>query len=377
MPATDPWVKRQNAALRLRGCDVSLDVAGSKIRLRATLPPKPTDLAGALARQQRISTGLSYPEQGAEAIELAEALGKALERHRLGMEPFDWTPWLRLATAREPSIHALEQISGNEAVERAREWWFRHGSHKHAAETTWKQEYERQLRPLRKIPALEPSHLEALLETTLPRTRTRKGLATACATVARALGWPSEIAERLIANGKGYTFRSVQPRELPTDAAIEAMIDAIDSAWQWPIALVATYGCRPHEALKYTEVLPSGLASVSSGKTGARQALALPARWVERWDLRRARMPSRVNLERGNTRIGQSMGYWFRARGIAFRPYDLRHAWAVRAIRNPRISPSLAAKSMGHSLMMHSAVYQRWFDGSELEGVQALLSAES
>ena len=49
----------------------------------------------------------------------------------------------------------------------------------------------------------------------------------------------------------------------------------------------------------------------------------------------------------------------------------------MRAIHNPKISPSLAAKSMGHSLAVHSSVYQRWFDAHEMESLQAVLSAAS
>lgn len=71
------------------------------------------------------------------------------------------------------------------------------------------------------------------------------------------------------------------------------------------------------------------------------------------------------------------MGQAFRRAGAEFQPYDLRHSWAVRAIHNPKISASLAAKSMGHSLAVHSSVYQRWFDAHEMESLQAELSAAS
>lgn len=376
MPAPSSWIKRQNTALRLRGCAVSLDLAGSRLRLRATLPPKPSDPIGTPAKQQRISTGLLYPEQGEEAIELAEGLSKALERHRIGVEPFDWAPWLRLSAAKEPSVSALEGLSGPEAIELAREWWFHHGKHRHAAESTWQSSYERPLRPLRGIARLEPSHLHALVETTKAKTRYRRVLSTACATVARALQWPEDLVEELLAKGKGYAISSVKAREIPADAVIEAGIDQLPPHWQWAVAMVATYGCRPHEALKYATVLPSGLAKIEDGKTGARQSLALPAQWIQRWDLHQQRRPN-IDFNRTNQQVGHLMSQVLLRRKLGFRAYDLRHAWAVRAIHDPRISPSLAAKSMGHSLTMHSMVYQRWFDGSELEGIQALLSEES
>jgi integrase len=376
MPPADPWLKRQNAALRLRGCDVSLDLAGSRIRLRATLPPKPGEPRDTPDKQRRISTGLAYPDQAAEAVELADALGKALERHRVGAEPFDWLPWLRLGSMPGASVEELSRISGIEAVKIAREWWLRNGRHRHAAEYTWTREYEPSLKPLLAIPALEPEHLTALVETRAIRTRIRKKVGTACAAVATALGWPADVAENLRAISKGYGKRDVTPRDLPSDAEVEEGIDRLSPAWQWPAAMVATYGCRPHEALLYAEVLPSGVARIDAGKTGARQSLALPPEWIERWDLKTKRLP-KLNWNKSHADIGCTMTRRFYCYKMSFGAYDLRHAWAVRAIRNPQISPSLAAKSMGHSLTMHSSVYQRWFDSNELEAVQSLLNAAS
>jgi integrase len=69
------------------------------------------------------------------------------------------------------------------------------------------------------------------------------------------------------------------------------------------------------------------------------------------------------------------MGQALRRAGADFKAYDLRHAWAVRAIHSPQISPSLAAKSMGHSLAVHSTIYQRWFDSHQMEAVQSQLSS--
>ena len=96
MPAPDPWLIRQNSALKLRGHGVTLDVAGSRIRLRAVMPPKPNDPPVTGSKQQRISTGLVYPDQASDALQLAERLGNALERQRVGLEVFDWTPWLSM-----------------------------------------------------------------------------------------------------------------------------------------------------------------------------------------------------------------------------------------------------------------------------------------
>jgi hypothetical protein len=379
VPPSDPWLSRQNAALKLKGHGVTLDVAGGRVRLRATMPPRPTDPLGAEPKQYRISTGLAYPDQATESLQLAEQLGNALERHRLGLEAFNWTPWLPKGRQRK---HAQqdeqpEGVSGLQAVRLTRQWWGKQRRRGPSAEDSWKVDYDAPLAPLLEISSLRPEHLVALVEATPSGSRSRRRASQAAATVARALDWPEVLVSQLRELGKGYSAaRSQAPRDLPKDEAIEALIDRLSALWQWPVALAAVYGCRPHEALLFAEVQPSGLLRIADGKTGARQSLALPAEWIERWSLHTKRLPA-FNPERSHRDVGALMGQAFRRAGAEFQPYDLRHAWAVRAIHNPKISPSLAAKSMGHSLAVHSSVYQRWFDAHEMESLQAVLSAAS
>ncbi len=381
MPPSDPWLNRQNAALKLKGHGVTLDVVGARVRLRATMPPRPTDPLGTGLRQHRISTGLAYPDQASEALQLAEQLGNALERHRLGAETFDWTPWLPKGRQRQaPQSEATEEsqgVSGRQAIRLTHGWWGKQRRRGPSADDSWKVDYEAPLAPLTAISNLEPAHLVALVEATTAGSRSRRRASQAAATVARALDWPEELVSQLRELGKGYSAaRSQSPRALPRDEAIEALIDGLSASWQWSVAVAATYGCRPHEALLFAEVQPSGLLRITDGKTGSRQSLALPAEWIERWSLQNKRLPA-FNQERSHRDVGALMGQAFRRAGAAFQPYDLRHAWAVRAIHNPKISPSLAAKSMGHSLAVHSSVYQRWFDAHEMESLQAVLSAAS
>ncbi len=379
MPLSDPWLARQNAALKLKGHGVTLDVAGSKVRLRATMPPRPTDPPGGEPKQQRISTGLAYPDQAAEAVQLAEQLGNALERHRRGVEAFDWEPWLSRGRQKASAVAPYQSggISGKKAILLTREWWIRQRRRGPSQEDSWKVDYEAPLALLQEINPLLPEHLLALVEATALSTRSRRRASQAAATVAKALDWSDDLVSRLRELGKGYSAaRSQAPRDLPKEEAIEALIDRLSPAWQWPVAVAATYGCRPHEALLFAEVQPSGLLRIADGKTGARQALALPAGWILRWSLHNKRLPA-FNQDRSHRDVGALMGQTFRRARAEFQPYDLRHAWAVRAIHNPKISPSLAAKSMGHSLAVHGSVYQRWFDAHEMESLQVALTAAS
>jgi integrase len=342
------------------------------------MPPKPTDPPGAEPKQHRISTGLAYPDQASEALQMAEKLGNALERNRLGLEPFDWTPWLSLGRKKGVPAAQSDQgaaVSGIGAIHLTHQWWLKQRKRGPSADDSWKVDYQDPLSTLVGIEDLRPDHLVALVETTEAASRTRRRVSQASATLAKALGWPDPLVSRLREMGKGYSAaKSQAPRDLPRDEVIEALIDRLSPLWQWPVAVAAAYGCRPHEALLYAEIQPNGLLRVVDGKTGARQSLALPPKWVKQWSLEDKRLPP-FNPERSHRSVGALMGQALRRAGADFKAYDLRHAWAVRAIHSPQISPSLAAKSMGHSLAVHSTIYQRWFDANQMEAVQSQLSS--
>ncbi|MEL7245686.1 MAG: site-specific integrase, partial [Cyanobacteria bacterium J06573_2] len=50
----------------------------------------------------------------------------------------------------------------------------------------------------------------------------------------------------------------------------------------------------------------------------------------------------------------------FRKIGLEFKPYDLRHAWAIRA-HILGVPIKAAADNLGHSVQVHTQTYQRWF----------------
>ena len=140
MPTSDPWLRRQNDVLKLRGWAVTLELAGSRVRLRASMPPKPADPPGSPWSQQRISTGLEYPARASDAVELAETLGRSLERHRLGIEAFDWMPWEQMGRRRRQAAASgrdVDSISGSMALTLTRKWWEARGRRGRSAEDSW------------------------------------------------------------------------------------------------------------------------------------------------------------------------------------------------------------------------------------------------
>jgi integrase len=375
----DSWLERQNRALRDRGHKVSLDLHEGMVRLRATLPPKPSEPAASPWKQRRISTGLRYPDQASVAVTQAEKLGAAIERTLRTQEPFDWSPWQRSRTERKRTpMGSTPTISGVDAIRQTETWWNEQRKRSDSASTTWDVDYARPLRPLLQIPDLQPEHLIHLVSATELGTRSRRRSSQAAATVAKALGFSADLQQQIRELGKGYSpTTDTAPRHVPSDEDLVAFIDSLASEWQWPIGICAVYGSRPHEALLYAEVLDSKLLAISAGKTGPRNSVALPAEWIERWDLTTKRLPA-IDLDRSHKEVGTVMRLPFRRAGVSFQPYDLRHAWAVRAIYSPQINASVAAKSMGHSLQVHNAIYQKWFDASGMEALQAeLLNATS
>jgi len=370
----DGWLERQNRALRDRGHKVSLDLHQGMVRLRATLPPKPSELSGTDWKQRRISTGLRYPDQASEAITQAEKLGAAIERTLRTQEPFDWIPWERSSRGSKRTPGGIRPtISGVDAIRQTEEWWFQQRKRSASAATTWDVDYARPLRPLLKIDDLQPEHLIHLVSATEQETRSRRRASQAAATVAKVLGMSAEIQQQIRELGQGYSpTTDTAPRNVPSDEDVVALIDALPSDWQWPVGICAVYGARPHEALLYAEVLETKLLAISAGKTGSRRCFALPAEWIDRWDLMTKRLPT-IDYGRSNQVVGAAMSRRLRAMNAPFKPYDLRHAFAVRTIYCSKISPSIAAKSMGHSLQVHNRIYQKWFDASGMEALQAEL----
>jgi len=365
MAGRDPYLTRINRALRDLGSSVSLEVSpsGAKLRLRASLP-----LPDGSWKQRRITTAFPYPSGVDQARELAEQLGKDLELHRRGLVTFPFERWLQ---GTQTVGSAADGVSGVEALRRTEAWWIQQRKRGPSADVTWATAYAGPLKLLLPQRDVTLDTLRALVASKPIGSCSRRKAALAATAVAQALDMGTDAVQELRGLGKGYTpLKDAAPRNLPTDDEIVALIDGLPSGWQWVAGICATYGARPHEALLMAEVESNGLVVIQGGKTGARQGLPLPKAWISRWGLQDKRLPG-INLDRDHRTVGSQLGVALRRHGAPFLAYDLRHAWAVRAIHNPQISPSLAAKSLGHSLMVHTSLYQRWFDSASMASLVA------
>ena len=365
MGSSDPYMARINRALRDLGASVSLEVSpsGGKLRLRATLPSPEGGW-----KQRRITTSFPYPSGVDQARQLAEELGRDLELHKRGLEPFPFDRWSQPLTTPGESI---EGLSGQAALSKTEAWWRQQRKRGPSADVSWMTAYATPLKPILAQQAVTIETLRALVESKPIGSCSRRKAALAATAVAQAMEMGPNAVQELRSLGKGYTpLKDASPRNLPNDETIAELIDRLPSPWQWVAGICATYGARPHEAMLMAEVQNNGLVVIHGGKTGARQGLPLPKGWIERWDLQDKRLP-KINLDRDHRTVGSQLGVALRRHGAPFQAYDLRHAWAVRAIHNPQISPSLAAKSLGHSLMVHTSLYKRWFDSASMASLVA------
>lgn len=145
--------------------------------------------------------------------------------------------------------------------------------------------------------------------------------------------------------------------------------------WQWVYGMLATYGLRPREVFVNPDIdwwlssenVDNTWKVAPETKTGYREALPLHPDWVELFDLKNPEFLELLkNQVDGKTRftdintIRVNCSSWFRRVSIPFTPYDLRHAWAIRA-HIMGVPIKAAADNLGHSVEIHTEVYQKWF----------------
>jgi integrase len=151
-----------------------------------------------------------------------------------------------------------------------------------------------------------------------------------------------------------YSPRRVAPRDLPDDQAIAAWFHQLPAGcWQWAYGVLATYGLRNHE-LFHLDFSKFPVLLVQEGKTGSRRVYPIYPEWATQWELENVNLPQCTG--KTNSDLGNRVTHAFKRLDIPFRPYDLRHAWAVRSLEFG-LDVSLAAAQMGHSVQVHTDLY--------------------
>jgi len=173
-------------------------------------------------------------------------------------------------------------------------------------------------------------------------------------------------------NSRGYGLNKAGFRDLPTDELIEKIWEKIpNQSWKFVFGLMATYGLRNHEVFfcdlsslssfgdKIIRVLPTT-------KTGEHQVWPFHPEWVDKFELsklgKNPELLPNINRDLKITtlqNIGKKITDQFKRYSLQIKPYDLRHAWAVRTIFYD-LPDTVAARMMGHSVSLHTQTYHHW-----------------
>lgn len=341
MTSDDGRIAQANARLKAGQIGVRIERIGRRLYLTATLPPKPNS-PKTKPHQQRIALGIHANPAGIQFAEKqARKVGGLLD-----CKEFSWEPYLKPVDVCQP------QTTGD---------WvqlFQKEFGDSVSSVTWKTDYHNVFAALELDQPISPEILKAAILRTKPNTRTRRRFCLTLGRLAKFAGL--DVTFRSFQGN--YSAKLVQPRDLPTDAAIAAHFRKIQNpGWRWIYGMIAVYGLRAHEAFFLdTEGLESGrslMISVLEGKTGFRSVLPFYPEWVDEFNLREKHLPKVT----GKTHVDftHRVANYFQRVDLPFSALDLRHCWAVRTLLIG-FDISLAAQQMGHSIKVHSETYHHW-----------------
>lgn len=366
-----------NSRLKSGKTKVSLVSIGGGIQLRATLPLKPGDThkQGRSRKQYTISLGIPANFDGLKtAQEEAYELGKLIAR-----QTFTWTDkYLGVNTKRN------QGITFREFYEIFEKLYFQNRKKTRKSIGTiqgHKKVYKQRF--LSDLAITKNNFKELILKADTYSTRIK---AISVASVV------CNLLEISVDFSDLFLEKQVKQRYIPTDDEIQVYglqfkkhyesAKFIEQARKdrWKIykffyGLIAVYGLRPREIINdsnlYWLISPDNKNSTfkvgSDNKTGYREVFPFVPEWIELFELKNQSVFDWVKKdffcdgdnEKQRRKI-DLISRNFRIVGIPFTPYDLRHACAIRA-HLQGIPIKAAADNLGHSVEMHTKVYQKWF----------------
>ena len=352
-------LKKINRRLKLAKVGVTIKQVGDRLYLRATLPPKPGETK---PKQRDLTLGIYANPAG---LKRAEAEARKLGG-QLACKEFSWEDWLK---PEQKPIQLLGVL-----IERFEKDYFSRRARTAKSETTWRTEYRT---VFSQLPSDQPASAEILQDVILaksePDTRTRKRYCMVLGQFAKFAGIKLDVS-RLAGS---YSPSSVSPRDLMSDAEIVQWRQRIPNpAWKYVFGLMATYGLRNHEVFHIDfESLQQepGILVVREGKTGSREVYPFYPEWWQQWQLWKVYLPKVSG--RDNSALGMRVTQALKRYGF-LKPYNLRHAWAIRTLEFG-LPIELAAAQMGHSLSVHSRIYHRWIKRDHHQRVFELLMNRS
>ncbi|MFK0733268.1 MAG: integrase [Gloeotrichia echinulata GP01] len=376
-------LKAVNARLKAARVNVSVRNSGNSLQLRTTLPIKPGDIDrnGTGTKQYDISLSIPFNFDGlTTAEEEAYELGTLIARKQ-----FQWTDKYLGKTRNKIKTKTI----GDWIVDFEQNYFQTRKRNLKSENTFNSYFYIAQTHLPKDKPAINASFIEAVQ--ICPSSDSVKN---ELIKVIRVLCKCSGLEVPELSNLK-IKPSAKRKRDIPTDVEIEQEylkfeIYAINrpsklttredrnnwKLWRWVYGMLSTYGLRPREIFVNPDI-DWWLSSENTMntwrvneecKTGEREALPLYPRWVESFNLKTdgeaielltAKIADKITSKQLNS-ARHGTDRWFRFVEIPFQPYDLRHAWAIRA-HLMGIPIKAAADNLGHSVNMHTSIYQKWF----------------
>jgi len=356
-----------NDKFATEGSKLRIEKRGDKLNIRGSLPSKEDKNNFKI---QRIALGLKADISGLE-----EAKKKLqLINLQLELNQFDWINWIVKPNKKE----IKNNFEFPNRLNQFEEFFFKESKSEYLSstrKTTWRSSYKPYLKRVLNIYKDNDSEdLEKIFQKTLESykegSRSRKQCATSLNVLAKFL--EIKLPDDWKLNSKGYGLNKAGFRDLPTDEIIEKIWDKIpNKSWKFVFGLMATYGLRNHEVFfcdlssltnygdKIIRVLPTT-------KTGEHQVWPFHPEWVEKFELlklgKNPELLPDINKDLKITtlqNIGKKITDQFKRYSLQIKPYDLRHAWAVRTIFYD-LPDTVAARMMGHSVSLHTQTYHHW-----------------
>jgi integrase len=372
-------LEKVNQRLKSAKVKVTIRVSNGSLQLRATLPIKPgdNDTNGTGRKQYNLSLNIPANLDGLKtAEEEAYELGKLIAR-----KTFEWNDKY-LGEAVKKDFQTIGEL-----LDKFEEEYFKTHKRTTKSEHTFFYYFSRTKRFVNPQDLATAENLISSIEKIdkeWSRYNAMRAISAFCVTfkIEIDLSKYSKMPEN-------------NSRNIPTDAEIFSGFTKFDDylnsrgnqvnqnvkdswqLWRWAYGMLAVFGLRPRELFINPDIewwlseenLDLTWKVDKECKTGERQALPLYRQWIEDFDLRNPKYIEMLTTEiakkdKNNhaeiTALTQRVSWWFRKISLDFKPYDLRHAWAIRA-HILGIPIKAAADNLGHSVQVHTQTYQRWF----------------
>jgi integrase len=372
-------LSKVNTRLKQRKTRVSVVESNGSVQLRATLPLKPGDSVstGRETKQYKISLGLPFNFDGLKtAEEEAYALGTLIAR-----QTFEWNDKYLGKQATKKDIQTIGQLLDKFADE-----YFKTHQRK---EKTIKSIQKHRIARIKRYCDLSKLPTQENFVQAIQRVKTdgaKEGLITALLLFCNTFEIKVDFSKYKPKIKRTY-------RNIPSDEEIEACFSYFEvrannytklfrsdfqdawKFWRWIYGMIAVFGVRPHELFVQpdidwwlsTENIDNTWKVNENCKTGSRSVFPLNRYWIQLFDLKNSEyleiLQKKVNGVKDTYQLDnlvQNTAQYFKKCEIPFKPYDLRHAWAIRA-HLMGIPIKAAADNLGHGVQVHTQTYQRWF----------------